>query len=1138
MNERTTIYIDGVDNTGPAVKSATKNFRDLNKEVKKDYEDYKGHMINTRAIRERAKESNLSYDQLLANHKKAIDGENALVNKHRQAGQAAVQAGQQGGSAFKFMGAQIPPIVGGLARMAGGALTAYEALNQLKQGFMGFAAFDNQLRLTRNQTGLSEQKIHDLGTEMKRLAAITGVSSKELLEAFNEIREAGNFTPEEALKMMPDLTTAANGANANAKLFNRAVGDIMRNLKIPADQYKYVMEAFSHANSQFNINIEEMGPRLSQATAYMATWGYQGVDAMQRAVTLFGVLKEGTGSAAKAGSALIGILGDLGNDRMGKALGFGAGQLEKYLRSVQDPIGELISLMTQADNQDLVMKALDIQDKASYTRLMGELRTFADKLKGVREAQGAVARGKYVEAGPEFAIKRLMTSLEELRNSLGLLLNAIGVTAGIEALAATMTAIATSVERIVGGLKYIVGLSDVMPKGMPKSWAEFKYSQWAKTPQDFGGEGDQPIVPYADYERGGQEYYDKTVKEFQEKLDKEQLEGIAKAKKAREDAADQEREKLDADSRKRFPNYVIPERPGRGPGVSPMLPPHEPSARPRLLPTPLLPTPSPGRPEGMLQKMGSALDDATKKLVSFAEALPDSERAQLVRAAFTPRAYGVRMGAGPTSGEGTTGAGTRNIGVETEARRAEEGRTYGGSGDARVLPASYTPSGRGYLWGGPGGARGPGDTGPGGAGPGGLGTDYGPRGSLARGATRGGDGPTGPTGPTTGPAASGKIGERIATAKEAMEDQLRKEGVPEANIKEAANLLAGQALTESKLQPDTSHDSGTGYGIYGARLERRTAMFNWLDKHGYARNSLEGQSRYMAHEAMSGKYKRTRAALMGADPTNRAQNVSTLTSEFENPKDQSEFQMKNRRGWTATATGTPTKGSTPATPVTSTETPDTGSPTSTLPAGKRISSGVGERVHPITGRRKLHAGTDTPGPAGSEFRSRHGGKVTGVNEHGDVTVQNEDGTTSTYRHVDPNVKVGDTVAEGQPLGTLKAKDPRSTGPHLHEEKRDAQGRLLDTAAEDRAKIAAQQAERARVAATPAPRTGSARAAEPVERPAATPVPATPTTQERDLQLNVKVNDAQVQFARTSMRRSADREVREARWNSYSDIGAA
>jgi hypothetical protein len=42
------------------------------------------------------------------------------------------------------------------------------------------------------------------------------------------------------------------------------------------------------------------------------------------------------------------------------------------------------------------------------------------------------------------------------------------------------------------------------------------------------------------------------------------------------------------------------------------------------------------------------------------------------------------------------------------------------------------------------------------------------------------------------------------------------------------------------------------------------------------------------------------------------------------------------------------------------------------------------------------------------------------------------------------------------------------------------------------------------------------------------------------QINVKfnVNDRDVQFARASMRREANREVREARWDSYSDIGSA
>jgi hypothetical protein len=49
---------------------------------------------------------------------------------------------------------------------------------------------------------------------------------------------------------------------------------------------------------------------------------------------------------------------------------------------------------------------------------------------------------------------------------------------------------------------------------------------------------------------------------------------------------------------------------------------------------------------------------------------------------------------------------------------------------------------------------------------------------------------------------------------------------------------------------------------------------------------------------------------------------------------------------------------------------------------------------------------------------------------------------------------------------------------------------------------------------------------------------TPREEDRQMNVNLKVNDTQVQFARSTMRRQADREVREARWNSYSDIGAA
>lgn len=123
---------------------------------------------------------------------------------------------------------------------------------------------------------------------------------------------------------------------------------------------------------------------------------------------------------------------------------------------------------------------------------------------------------------------------------------------------------------------------------------------------------------------------------------------------------------------------------------------------------------------------------------------------------------------------------------------------------------------------------------------------------------------------------------RTATAKQAMMEQLRKEGVPEGNLDAAASMLAGQAIAESNLNPNAVHDHGTGYGIYGARLGRRDRMLQWLAANGYAKNSLEGQSKYMAHEAMTA-YPSARRVLMSANKSNMSGGTFVLTRDFESP---------------------------------------------------------------------------------------------------------------------------------------------------------------------------------------------------------------------------------------------------------------
>jgi len=145
----------------------------------------------------------------------------------------------------------------------------------------------------------------------------------------------------------------------------------------------------------------------------------------------------------------------------------------------------------------------------------------------------------------------------------------------------------------------------------------------------------------------------------------------------------------------------------------------------------------------------------------------------------------------------------------------------------------------------------------------------------------GGGGTANPADLPTG-AASGAAGDRIKTAMAAAMDQLRKEGVPEGQLQKSAAMLVGNAIGESELNPRQSHDSGTGYGIYGARLGRRDRMLAWLKANNYPADSLEGQARYMAHEAMTDEtYAPTRAALMGG--ATLQEGTVTTRWNFESP---------------------------------------------------------------------------------------------------------------------------------------------------------------------------------------------------------------------------------------------------------------
>ena len=143
----------------------------------------------------------------------------------------------------------------------------------------------------------------------------------------------------------------------------------------------------------------------------------------------------------------------------------------------------------------------------------------------------------------------------------------------------------------------------------------------------------------------------------------------------------------------------------------------------------------------------------------------------------------------------------------------------------------------------------------------------------------------------------------------------------------------------------------------------------------------------------------------------------------------------------AAAAGRPAPPPAPAPPPPSATGARTGS--MQWPAPGRLTSTFGNRVHPLFGVTRFHAGIDVGGGLGARVSAADGGTVIAagpasgygtlvVVSHG--TVDGRDLSTA-YAHMGSiSVRPGQDVSRGQQLGTI-GNEGNSTGPHLHFEVR-------------------------------------------------------------------------------------------------------
>ena len=108
-----------------------------------------------------------------------------------------------------------------------------------------------------------------------------------------------------------------------------------------------------------------------------------------------------------------------------------------------------------------------------------------------------------------------------------------------------------------------------------------------------------------------------------------------------------------------------------------------------------------------------------------------------------------------------------------------------------------------------------------------------------------------------------------------------------------------------------------------------------------------------------------------------------------------------------------------------------------LPVSGRITSGFGERFHPILGYARMHKGVDLAASYGAPITAAGPGKVVAAGWAGgygrEVVIAHGDGVQSRYGHMSRLAAYpGEMVRQGQVIGYVGSSG-LSTGPHVHYE---------------------------------------------------------------------------------------------------------
>jgi len=462
-DQESKITLTGEDKTGAMYKSAKKNADDYIKSLEKILQINES---TKRAMEATRRSNHMTYQEQLENvlkHRKALDDAAAAA---RNAGKGAEEGANKQVTAAQKVNNAIQGVLKSHLSLIGAAEAA-------RRSYLGFAESERKMIQLGNATKATKEALGESEAALRKAAQVTGTHFDEALESADKLRTGLNITLDEAIRRFPRLAVVAKGLrNTTSGDLAKVTTDFMRNMNIPATQFNETMEMLAGIVRETNIDMKDLVGTSGELGQMAQDAGYKGTDGIARLGVQLGIATDIMGDTSRGARLLMQTFGQASN--LGQAMGIPnkiwAEQLDNIKKQGGDQQAYIVNLIKAMPlhEKEAFYRNIDVKQRLLLKKLEEENNgQIAKKIQLIRDlgnGQQAVIDGTKVMQATGGGVDSLSASIGLLADEFGRLM----VTMGVPNIIAMVT---KELQRLGSVVKWIGELIDLLNKGEYKKAA-------------------------------------------------------------------------------------------------------------------------------------------------------------------------------------------------------------------------------------------------------------------------------------------------------------------------------------------------------------------------------------------------------------------------------------------------------------------------------------------------------------------------------------------------------------------------------------------------------------------------------------------------------------------------------------------